>query len=107
MDKEEPRKQYDKHIQQTIKHVLYMMQREKIFDYQIPWIGAAFGLVVGMAIVTWDYVSFHNRSYISHPILKLSLIGFVSFIFFYLAGLHRKYTCKQKEQLLLPPYSEL
>lgn len=103
---EEKRKQHEKHINQSIKHVLFLMQREKIFDYQIPWIGAALGLVVGMAIVTWDYVSHHSRSYISHPIWKLFVIGLVSFIFFYLANMQRNFGRKQKEQLLMPPYGK-
>ena len=104
-EKVELRDRYGMHIDQSIKHVLFMMKRECGFDYQIPWIGAAFGLVVGMAGIAYDYISHGTKAYISHPLLKLTVIGLLSFIFFYLAGLQRLYSRKQKEKLIKSPYN--
>ncbi|KAJ6221190.1 hypothetical protein RDWZM_007002 [Blomia tropicalis] len=98
--------QYLKFINSKISHVLFLMQRERAFDYQIPWIGAAFGLVVGMSLVTWDYVSHGTKSYINHPILKLAFIGVIAYVFFYLASFHRSYNHKYKLEMLKPPYRD-
>jgi hypothetical protein len=79
------------------------LQKQKGYDFQIPWIGAALGLVCGMALITWDYVSNYSKPFIRHPILKLVIIGFVSAVFFYLAKLNRNYNKKYRESLLKPP----
>lgn len=99
------RENYTKFINQSINHVLYSMQRERIMNYQVPWIGAALGLVIGMALVAWDYISFGLRSYLFHPIFKLVTIGACSFLFFNLAKLMQTYNLKTKESYLKPPYS--
>lgn len=97
---------YDKFINQKIGHVLGLMQRERSFDYQIPWIGAALGLVVGMAIITWDFVHHRGQSgFIGHPMLKLAFIGAIAYLFFYLATLQRQLGRRNREELLKPPYS--
>ncbi|XP_054160137.1 uncharacterized protein LOC128958322 [Oppia nitens] len=96
----------DKHedsINGSIKRALDQLQKQRAYDYQIPWVGAALGLVVGMALVTWDYVANYSSPYVRHPILKLFIIGVVSAIFFYLAKLQRNYHKNYKESLLKPP----
>lgn len=106
----EPKKhlhdRYEKYINQTIKNLLFQIQREQIFDYQLIWIGTAIGLVVGMAFVTWDFVLNRNNSFINHPLLKLFIIGLCSFIFYYLTSLQRYFSKKFKEKLLLPPHTQ-
>ena len=94
---------YEQEINSSLKRSLDNMTKQMAFDYQIPWIGAAIGLVAGMALITWDYVSNYSNPWIKHPILKLMIIGFVSMIFFLLSRMQRNYTKTYRETLLKPP----
>lgn len=102
-DDEEKRSNYEKFINQSVRHTISMMAREQCLSVSIPWIGAAFGLVVGMALVAWDFISFGPGSYIHHPILKLIVIGLCSVLFFQLATWKCYFKEKSKRQSLEPP----
>lgn len=102
-DNEEKRNNYEKFINQSVRHTISMMGRERALSVSIPWIGAAFGLVVGMALVAWDYINFGSSSYIHHPILKILLIGLCSGLFFQLATLKCYFKEQGKRQALQPP----
>ena len=95
--------QYERDINQSLKKSIDNMQRQLALDYQIPWISAAVGLVAGMALITWDYVSNYSDPFVRHPILKLVVIAFVALIFFYLAKVQKNYTKSYRETLLKPP----
>jgi len=90
-------------INNAIKRSLNNLQKQRAYDYQIPWVGAAIGLVAGMALITWDYVSNYASPVVRHPILKLMVIGIVAIVFFYLAKWQRSYTKSYRETLLKPP----
>lgn len=99
---------YERFINQKIAHLLMQMQRERALDLQLPWIGAALGLVVGMALVTWDYVHHRGRRadcLVGHPMLKLGAIGASAYLFFSLATLHRRQSRRRRQELLEVPYS--
>lgn len=105
----EPKKylhdRYEKYINENIKNLLFQIQRQQVLDCQLIWIGTAIGLIVGMAFVSWDFVSNRHNSFINHPLLKLFIIGLCSFIFYYLTSLQCNYRKKFKERLLLPPHT--
>ena len=44
--------------------------KQKSFDAQIPFVGAAVGIVVSTLAVVWDFVIFGHESLIASPILK-------------------------------------
>ena len=94
---------FEEEMNSSLKKSLENMGKQMALDYQIPWIGAAIGLVAGMALITWDYVTNYSDPWIRHPILKLLIIGFVSIIFFFTAKVQRSYTKSYKETLLKPP----
>ena len=90
-------------INAAIKRSMDCLSKQRTHDYQIPWIGAALGLVAGMALITWDYVSHYAHPIVRHPILKLFIIAIVSLIFFLLAKWQRSYTKNYRQTLLKPP----
>ena len=94
---------YELEITDSIKTCIERLQKQLAYDLQIPWIGAAIGLVAGMALIAWDYVSNRNDPWVRHPILKLLIIIFVALIFFHLARMQRRYTKNYRETLLKPP----
>lgn len=97
------RNRYDQQINETIKYQLFLIQRQRIYDYQLIWIGTAIGLVFGMAIVFFDFVHNRTNSFINHPLLKLLLIGLCSIIFYYLTSWQRNCSHTWKKKLLEPP----
>lgn len=97
------RTKYELEINDSIKQSIDRLQKQLAYDLQIPWIGAAIGLVAGMALITWDYVTNRADTWVKHPILKLLIIISVSLIFFQLARIQRRYTKNYRETLLKPP----
>ena len=92
----EDNEKYEKFINHKIKDVLRRMQRQRIFDFQLPWLAAGLGLVIGMTLVTWDFVSNPKNGFLKHPILKLVVIAISAFICFYLAQLQRDWNRQNK-----------
>ena len=90
---------YEKFINNKIKDVLRRMQRQRIFDFQLPWLAAGLGLVIGMTLVTWDFVSNPKNGYLKNPILKLVVIAISSILCFYLAQLQRDWVRNNKSKL--------
>ena len=47
--------------------------RQRTLDAQYPFVGAAVGILVAVAVVVYDYVAnAPGQSYIGHPLLKAS-----------------------------------
>lgn len=100
---ESKRNHYDRQINEKINYQLFLMQRERIYDYQLIWLGTAIGMVFGMSIVFVDFVKNRTDSFINNPMLKLLLIGLCSIIFYYLTSFQRNYSHTWKKKLLERP----
>jgi len=53
-------------------------------ESQIPWLGAAIGFLIGIALVMVDFMAYRTRGYIAHPILKILVIIVSSTIFYFI-----------------------
>ena len=53
-------------------------------ESQIPWLGAAVGFLIGIALVMFDFMAYRTRGYIANPILKILVIIISSMIFYFI-----------------------
>lgn len=61
-----------------------------LLESQIPWLGSAIGLVIGILGVLLEYCAMNNR-YLQHPFLQLLVIVLLAVAGYGLAFLYRKY----------------
>ena len=88
---------------ERIRKCQKLAARETGLDQQIPFVGAAIGIVVSILVVIADYVSQREESPLSHPFLKVVFVVLVSGLCFAMAQLYRKVTVKSKRNALEPP----
>jgi tetratricopeptide (TPR) repeat protein len=86
-----------------IRQCKLRLLRQQTSDRQLIWVGAAVGLLVGIVLVTLDFVHYTVNGYLSHPAVKVLAITGSAFVFFYLASVHRRYAIRARTDLILPP----
>lgn len=70
---------------------------------QLPWVGAALGMVISSLIVVLDYLSHGTQSSIAHPILKVTIcIGAAAAGYWGAVG-YRAYTVSLRQEVLQSP----
>jgi len=90
-------------IAEAMKKTRANLHKQRSSDNQIPWVGAAIGLVVGMVIIAFDYVITLSKPFIRNPLFKLAVIFTTAAAFFFGSKLHRAYLKKTRASMLKPP----
>lgn len=92
----------DKSILDAISKTTEMRQRERQADFQIPWLGAGIGIIIGVGLVIADYLATDKPS-IKHPILMALLTIAVAMIGYVIGWAYRYLTKCSQTSLLEPP----
>lgn len=79
------------------------LAKQRTLDAQYPFVGAAVGILVAVAVVVYDYVANGPRSYIGHPLLKVLVVVAVSGSCFAVANFMRDQVVISRRNLLEPP----
>jgi len=78
--------------------------RQRTLDAQYPFVGAAVGILVAVAVVVYDYVAnAPGQSYIGHPLLKVVVVIAVSGSCFGVANFMRDQVVAGRRTMLEPP----
>lgn len=70
---------------------------------QLPWVGAALGMVLSSLIVVLDYLSHGQASSLAHPLLKVGVCLLTAGLGYWGARAYRGYTVQLRQQVLQPP----
>lgn len=93
----------DSSISESIRQCKEKANKQESSDKHLPWIGAAVGLVIGMALVVADYMLWMNKGYLKNPLIKVALIISNAYLFFHTLKRYRSYIASCRSSLLQPP----
>ena len=79
------------------------MAKQRTLDAQYPFVGAAVGILVAVAVVVYDYAVNGPKSYIGHPLLKVLVVIAVSGSCFGVANFMRDQVVASRKTMLEPP----
>ncbi|XP_074601156.1 uncharacterized protein LOC141855144 [Brevipalpus obovatus] len=93
----------DLDVEEFLNRCLDKLERQESYDKNLPWIGAAIGLIFGITIVSSDYIFFVNNGFFHNPLMKVAFIISNSVIFFQSLKTYRRYLLSCRKSLLQPP----
>jgi len=79
------------------------LAKQRTLDAQYPFVGAAVGILVAVAVVVYDYAVNGPKSYIGHPLLKVLVVIAVSGSCFGVANFMRDQVVASRKTMLEPP----
>lgn len=79
------------------------LAKQRTLDAQYPFVGAAVGILVAVAVVVYDYAANGPKSYIGHPLLKVLVVIAVSGSCFGVANFMRDQVVASRKTMLEPP----
>lgn len=97
------RKSNDSSVSDAIERSKIHLQKQMENDAKIPWIGAAFGLILGICIVVGDYIFFLGHGYFKNPMIQAAIICATAYMTFSIFKLHVKSLVNSRKSQLLPP----
>ena len=77
--------------------------KQKMKDEQLPYVGAAVGIVIASLGVVADALAYGSSSYIAHPVLKAIIVIVIAGSCFLVAYLIQRQTINSRKALLEPP----
>jgi len=77
--------------------------KQKMKDEQLPYVGAAIGIVIASLGVVADALAYGSSSYIAHPVLKAIIVIIIAGSCFLVAYLIQRQTINSRKALLEPP----
>ena len=77
--------------------------KQKMKDEQLPYVGAAIGIVIASLGVVADALAYGSHSYIAHPVLKALIVIAIAGSCFIVAYLLQRNTISSRKALLEPP----
>ncbi len=77
--------------------------RQKLKDEQLPFVGAAVGIVIASLAVVADAMAYGVGSYIAHPVVKAVIVMAVAGACYLIAVFIRRNSINNRKELLLPP----
>jgi len=92
----------DNTIKEAMKKSTQMLRNKMKEDMQAPWMGGAFGLVLGLSIVIADQV-FPETPSLKHPMLQAIVTMVICIIAYAIVRSVRYYGNIQRSSLLQPP----
>lgn len=77
--------------------------KQKLKDEQLPFVGAAIGIVIASLGVVADALAYGSSSYVAHPVLKALIVIGIAGTCYLIAVVIRRNTQNNRKSLLLPP----
>ena len=77
--------------------------KQKMKDEQLPYVGAAIGIVIASLGVVADALAYGSSSFIAHPVLKALVVMIMAGSCFLMAVLIRRSSVSNRKALLMPP----
>ncbi|XP_053212699.1 uncharacterized protein LOC128396183 [Panonychus citri] len=93
----------DSSLSELIHNCKDKAMKQESSDRHLPWVGAALGLVIGMALVVADYMIWMNKGFLKNPMIKVALIISNSYLFYSTLKWYRGYIGSCRRSLLQPP----
>ena len=74
-----------------------------LVDEQLPYVGAAVGIVIASLAIVADALAYGSSSYIAHPVLKAIIVILVASSCYFMSLIIRTNTINNRKELLSAP----
>lgn len=93
----------DPNLMSCIKKVRREIAKTKTQELQMPWLGCAIGLVIGIGVIVFESLVINNVL-LNHPLLQVLVIVVISITGYWLGVFVRKYMRSYRLSLLEKPH---